>query len=97
VKLFELLFKEINPFPKNPKTPSGGSSFRGVTLIAKGHTHQFQMIFDHNGKITSGATLKDDTGHVHQIKKMGETEKAAGHTHKLPIPQGGGGAGGGGM
>ncbi len=87
MKLNEI-FKPVIKFPKI-KGPQRGSTFRGVTLIADGHTHQFQIRFDLNGKITGGKTLADETGHVHQIRKMGRTESAAGHSHKLPIPSGG--------
>jgi len=82
------LFEVIKPFPKI-KGPQKGSTFQGVTLIADDHTHRFQIRFDRNGKITSGKTLTDDSGHTHQIKRMAQTESAAGHSHKLPIPSGG--------
>lgn len=87
MRLFEV-FKNIKPFPKI-KGPQKGSTFRGVTLIADGHTHRFQIRFDRNGKITGGKTLSDDTGHTHQIKRMAQTESSDGHSHKLPIPSGG--------
>ena len=87
MKLHEV-FKPVTKFPRI-KGPQRGSTFRAVTLIAQGHTHQFQIRFDQNGKITGGKTLADETGHVHQIKKMARTESADGHSHGLPIPSGG--------
>jgi len=65
-----------------------GSTFKGVTLIAEGHTHNFIIRFNLSGKILSGSTSSNE-GHSHQIKKMGRTEEADGHSHGLPIVMGG--------
>jgi hypothetical protein len=88
MKLIEL--KEIKPFPKT-SGPQGGSIFRGVTLQAGDpkHTHRFEIKFGRNGKLISGRTLSDDSGHSHQISSVGRTESAQGHSHPLPIQSGG--------
>lgn len=62
------------------------SVIKGETLPnldeEKGHTHDFEVRFDDDGKFLGGKTSKVD-GHEHKILRGTSTEDADGHSHRF--------------
>lgn len=56
----------------------------GETLEAEGHTHEFVVEFDEEGRVVFGKTSEVE-GHVHEIKGTSVTEKAEGHAHRYVL------------
>lgn len=53
--------------------------------LLDGHTHDYTVIVDQDGRVISGGTSETD-GHSHQITTHSVTMQSDGHTHRVSLP-----------